>query len=59
MAVGGTGMIIIVTGTLELWNSIISAATTSGYSQAKGKIETKIYESKENINNDSKLEKLW
>jgi preprotein translocase subunit SecY len=44
MALGGTGIIIIVTATLELWNSIKSASTTSGYNVTRVRIESKHYE---------------
>jgi preprotein translocase subunit SecY len=57
MAIGGTSLIIIVSGVLELWNSILSAVTTSNYMVSKNKIEAKIYESKD-INNED-FEKLW
>ncbi len=38
LSLGGTGIIIIVSGTLELWNSIKSASTTSGYNVTRTKI---------------------
>jgi preprotein translocase subunit SecY len=41
MALGGTGLIIIVSGTIELWNSIKSASTTSGYNVTRARIESK------------------
>ena len=41
MALGGTGLIIIVSGTIELWNSIKSASTTSGYNVTRTRIESK------------------
>lgn len=41
MALGGTGLIIIVSGTIELWNSIKSAATTTGYNITRSRIESK------------------
>jgi preprotein translocase subunit SecY len=54
---GGTGLIIIVTGTLELWNSIISASTTSGYNVARTRIESKFYET-EDLNNNE-VAQMW
>jgi hypothetical protein len=41
---------------LELWNSIVSSATTSEYTSVKNKIENKI---KINDLNSSTIEKLW
>lgn len=41
MALGGTGLIIIVSGTIELWNSIKSASTTTGYNITRTRIESK------------------
>lgn len=38
LSLGGTGIIIIVSGALELWNSIKSASTTSGYNVTRTKI---------------------
>jgi preprotein translocase subunit SecY len=46
LALGGTGLIILVTSSMELWNSIISAATTTGYNITKKKIAS-AYEEKE------------
>jgi len=57
MAIGGTGIIIVVSGTIELWNSILSAAITSSYTETKTKLETKLYESK-NLENDTEGE-IW
>lgn len=57
MALGGTGIIIIVTATLELWNSIKSASTTSGYNVTRVRIESKHFE-EETTKND-KVEQLW
>jgi preprotein translocase subunit SecY len=41
MALGGTGIIIIVSGTIELWNSIKSATTTTGYNITRTRIESR------------------
>jgi preprotein translocase subunit SecY len=57
LALGGTGLIIIVSGTLELWNSIKSAATTSGYNVTRTKIESKHF--MDDIETDSKNTQLW
>jgi preprotein translocase subunit SecY len=57
LALGGTGLIIIVTGTIDLWNSIISNSTASGYTVDRIKIESKMYESNTEKNNDSF--KIW
>jgi preprotein translocase subunit SecY len=45
LALGGTGIIIIVTGTMELWNSIKSNSTTSGYNANRAKIESRLQKS--------------
>jgi preprotein translocase subunit SecY len=42
IALGGTGIIIIVSGAMELWYSIRSNAVTSGYNIHKSKIENNI-----------------
>jgi preprotein translocase subunit SecY len=56
LALGGTGLIIIVTATLELWNSILSASTTSGYNVTRTRIESKFYESEVE---DNKVAQMW
>jgi preprotein translocase subunit SecY len=56
LALGGTGIIIIVTGTLELWNSIRSASTTTGYNITRNKIESKIYEQ---LDTKEEIKQLW
>ncbi len=38
-ALGGTGIIILVTGTLDLWQSIVSASTTTSYKLLRTRIE--------------------
>ncbi|MCF0227488.1 MAG: preprotein translocase subunit SecY [Malacoplasma sp.] len=57
IAVGGTGMIIIVGGTIEIWNSIKSAATTTGYEITGKKIAANYYDIDEDKN--KKVEELW
>jgi preprotein translocase subunit SecY len=42
MALGGTGLIIMATATLEMWNSTVSNATTTGYNVHRQKIESKL-----------------
>ena len=37
-ALGGTGIIILVSGTLDLWQSIVSASTTTSYKTLRGRI---------------------
>jgi preprotein translocase subunit SecY len=57
MSLSGTGIIIIVTASLELWSAIKSAATTSGYITTKKHIES----THTTIDTTSwqKLEQLW
>ena len=55
MALGGTGVIIMVTGSLELWNSIKSAATTTGYNVTKQQISSTYYEK----DKDDDIKQLW
>jgi preprotein translocase subunit SecY len=57
---GGTGIIIIVTATVELWNSIKSASTTSGYNVTRTRIESSFYETPvEEKSEDTKVSQLW
>jgi preprotein translocase subunit SecY len=58
LALGGTGIIIIVTATIDLWNSILSNSTASGYSVDRVKLESQIYEGKKSKKDDSDF-KLW
>jgi preprotein translocase subunit SecY len=53
IALGGTGIIIIVSATLEVWASIKSNALTSGYNIDRQKIEKGIK------NNDKITHKIW
>ncbi len=55
LSLGGTGIIIIVSGSLELWNSIKSASTTSGYNVTK----TKIVSSFDSSASSGKTTRLW
>jgi hypothetical protein len=43
---------------LELWNSIVSASTTSGYNVKRTRIESKFYES-ESETEDTKVTQMW
>lgn len=53
-ALGGTGIVIIVSSTQDIWSSIKSAATSTNYQYQRKEIEQSI------INNSSKDEsKLW
>ncbi|MDR3330232.1 MAG: preprotein translocase subunit SecY [Mycoplasmataceae bacterium] len=56
LALGGTGLIIIVTATMELWNSIKSASTTSGYNVTRTRIEAQHIE---DVKTETKVEQLW
>ena len=57
LAIGGTGIIIIVSAATEIWNSIKSAATNSGYTITKTKIQANYYD--EQATNTDKVEELW
>lgn len=58
-ALGGTGIVIMVSGTIELWQSIKSAATTTSYTYQRKEIEASlstIINNSENVDdNDSQL----
>jgi preprotein translocase subunit SecY len=55
VALGGTSLIIIVSATIELWNSIKSASTITGYSITRTRIQSKIYES----STTEEVQQLW
>lgn len=57
MSLSGTGIIIIVTASLELWSAIKSAATTSGYITTKKHIEST--HTTVDTTSWQKLEQLW
>lgn len=57
IAVGGTGIIIIVSATIEIWNSIKSAATTTGYEKTRNKIQANYYD--DDLKANEKVEELW
>lgn len=59
-SLGGTGIVIMVSGTIELWSSIKSTAKTSSYTYQKKEIVeslTNIINNSENINEDDS--QLW
>ncbi len=58
VALGGTGVIIIVSSTIEIWNSIKSAATNTGYEITKTKIQSSFYASTSDSSNQQ-VEELW
>jgi preprotein translocase subunit SecY len=58
LALGGTGIIIIVTATVELWNSIKSASTTSGYNVTRTRIESRFYQEPAD-EEDPRISQLW
>lgn len=55
IAIGGTGIIITVSASIEIWNSIQSAATTTGYEITRSKIQASYYD----LVDDKKIEELW
>lgn len=55
VAVGGTGIIIIVSASLEIWNSIKSALTVTGYDITRNKIQSNYYT---DDTEDKKVEEL-
>jgi len=59
MSLSGTGIIIMVTASLEFWAAIKSAATTSGYVATRRNIEKTHYSSKDDKKSDEKVTQLW
>ena len=57
MSLSGTGIIIMVTASIELWAAIKSASTTSGYVVTRRNIEHSYYSSKEE--KEEKVTQLW
>lgn len=55
-SLGGTGIIIIVSATIDLWQSVVSASTTISYTTEKRKINT-MYTSDENTSQN--MASLW
>ncbi len=58
MSLSGTGIIIMVTASLELWAAIKSATTTSGYVATRRNIEQSKFE-KDESDKDKKVTQLW
>lgn len=57
MSLSGTGIIIMVTASLELWAAIKSASTTSGYVVTRRNIEHSYYSAQED--SQEKVTQLW
>lgn len=57
MSLSGTGIIIMVTASIELWAAIKSASTTSGYVVTRRNIETSHYTAQET--EKEKVTQLW
>lgn len=57
MSLSGTGIIIMVTASIELWAAIKSASTTSGYVVTRRNIETSHYSAQEE--KEEKVTQLW
>lgn len=57
MSLSGTGIIIMVTASIELWAAIKSASTTSGYVVTRRNIEHSYYSSTEE--KEEKVTQLW
>lgn len=58
MSLSGTGIIIMVTASIELWAAIKSATTTSGYVATRRNIEHSRYQEQES-EKDKKVTQLW
>lgn len=59
-ALGGTGIVIMVSGTIELWQSIKSAATTTSYTYQRKEIEQSLSTIVNNTNADDNDDcQLW
>lgn len=56
MALGGTGIIIMVSASLEFWYALKSTSTTSGYNVVKKSIKNANYV---NNNENGKVTQLW
>ena len=54
-SLGGTGIVIMVTGTIELWESIKSTAKTTNYSYQKKEIIASLSSENNSNKNDSQL----
>ena len=59
-ALGGTGIVIMVSGSIELWQSIKSAATTTSYTYQRKEIEASLSSIQNNVNIDNEDDsQLW
>ena len=58
MSLSGTGLIILVTASLELWAAIKSASTTSGYVSTRKSIE-KTYYAESEEKQEKEVTQLW
>ncbi len=56
-ALGGTGIVIMVSASIELWQSIRSASTTSTYNYIKKEIETQVND--DVVDDKENLVQLW
>ncbi len=56
LALGGTGIIIVVSASIEIWNSINSAITNTGYEQTRKTIQAKYFDDSGNYES---VEELW
>ncbi len=56
LALGGTGIIIVVSASIEIWNSINSAVTNTGYEQTRKSIQAKYFDDSGNYES---VEELW
>lgn len=58
-ALGGTGIVIMVSATIDLWQSIKSTATTTSYSYQRKEIESILADRQENNHDASDESQLW
>lgn len=59
LALGGTGMIIMVSGSLEFWQALKSAQTNYGYSNLTKRIKTSNELAMSNENDEKESKHLW
>jgi len=55
LALGGTGIIIVVSASIEIWNSINSAVTNTGYEQTRKSIQAKYFDDSGNYESVEEL----
>ncbi len=58
IAIGGTGIIIIVSGTIDFWQALLSAQTNYSYSKTKKDIQQS-YVDNESSDGHEKVTHLW